>query len=191
MNKYWFSLFILVSNLVIAQNSNKIVIAKIDVVGNTNTSINTILFTSGLREGQLVNPTDFPRAIKRLWQLGLFQDIQLQYEKETEDGLFLVIRVVENYILGDIKYEGNRKIKESKFEEELGLTRGQRLKPNTLHISRSLIEKLYAEKGYLNVEVKTLLLIPDKKLNTNVPKNSKLSVKNKRLCLVTDGILFK
>ena len=95
----------------LAQNPNKIVLAKVDVVGNTNTSKNTIIFTSGLKEGQLVSPTDFPRAIKRLWQLGLFQDIQLQYEKETDDGLFLVIKVVENYILGDIRYEGNKKLK--------------------------------------------------------------------------------
>ena len=175
MNKVFFWLIILTCQLIFAQNINKITLAKVDVVGNTNTSKNTIVFTSGLREGQLVNPADFPRAIKRLWQLGLFQDIQLQYEKETEDGLFLVIKVVENYILGDIKYEGNRKIKESKFEEELGLTRGQRIKLNTLNITRNLIEKLYAEKGYLNAEVNPLLLIPDNNSDINVSKNSELT----------------
>ena len=79
-----------------------------------------------------------------------------------------VIKVVENYILGDIKYEGNRKIKESKFKEELGLTRGQRLKPNTLHITKNRIEKLYAEKGYLNVEVRPSLLAPDNKTEMKV-----------------------
>ena len=174
MSKYYFWTIILTCQLLSAQNPNKIVLAKVDVVGNTNTSKNTIIFTSGLREGQLVNPTDFPRAIKRLWQLGLFQDIQIEYEKETEDGLFLVIKVIENYILGDIKYEGNKKIKESKFEEELGLTRGQRLKPNTLHITKNRIEKLYAEKGYLNVEVRPSLLLPDNKTEINVLKNQEL-----------------
>ena len=100
--------------------------------------------------------------------------IQELYEKETEDGLFLIIKVIENYILGDIKYKGNRKIKESKFEEELGLTRGQRLKPNTLHITKNRIEKLYAEKGYLNVEVRPALLVPDNKNEINVLKNREL-----------------
>ena len=104
MNKHFSYILILISSCLLAQNPNKIVLAKVDVVGNTNTSKNTIIFTSGLKEGQLVSPTDFPRAIKRLWQLGLFQDIQIEYEKETEDGLFLVIKVIENYILGDIKY---------------------------------------------------------------------------------------
>jgi len=174
MNKYYFWGITLISQLLFAQNPNKIVLAKVDVLGNTSTSKNTIIFTSGLKEGELVNPTDFPRAIKRLWQLGLFQDIQLEYEKETENGLFLVIRVIENYILGDIKYEGNKKIKESKFQEELGLTQGQRLKPNTLNISKSLIEKLYAEKGYLNVEIKPLLIAPENKSETNAIKHKEL-----------------
>ena len=53
-------------------------LAQVKVSGNGITSENTIIFTAGLREGQIITPADFPRAIKRLWQLGLFQDIQIQ-----------------------------------------------------------------------------------------------------------------
>ena len=169
MIKYFFWIFILFSQLSFSQNNNnKITLAKVDVVGNSITSNNTIIFTSGLKEGQAVNPTDFPRAIKRLWQLGLFQDIQIQYDKEDEEGLFLTIKVKENYILGNIKYDGNKKIKNSKFEEELDLTPGQRLRPNTLNETSNLIKKLYAEKGYLNTEVNPQLYTPDKESNLNI-----------------------
>ena len=89
-----------------------------------------------------MNPADFPRSIKRLWQLGLFQDIQLQYENETNDGLFLKIKVKENYVLGDIKYEGNKKIKDTKLDEELGLIQGQRIKPNSLNFANKVIKDL-------------------------------------------------
>ena len=82
MKKYFLLVIVTVYQIIIAQNVNQINLAKVDVVGNIITSENTIIFTSGLREGTMVNPTDFPRAIKRLWQLGLFQDIQLQYEKK-------------------------------------------------------------------------------------------------------------
>ena len=88
MIKKYFWIFILFVQSLFSQINNKITLAQVDVVGNTITSNNTIIFTSGLKEGQSVNPTDFPRAIKRLWQLGLFQDIQIQYDKETEDGFF-------------------------------------------------------------------------------------------------------
>ena len=160
MKKYFLLVIITAYQIVIAQNVNQINLAKVDVVGNTITSENTIIFTSGLREGTMVNPTDFPRAIKRLWQLGLFQDIQLQYENETNDGLFLKIKVKENYVLGDIKYEGNKKIKDTKLDEELGLIQGQRIKPNSLNFANNIIKDLYNEKGYLNAKISSELIIP-------------------------------
>ena len=58
MKKYFLLLIFTAYQIVIAQNVNQINLAKVDVVGNTSTSENTIIFTSGLREGTLVNPTD-------------------------------------------------------------------------------------------------------------------------------------
>ena len=80
--------------------NDDIQLAQVRVSGNAITSENTIIFTAGLREGQTITPADFPRAIKRLWQLGLFQDIQIQYDEETDEGLSLTIIVKENFILG-------------------------------------------------------------------------------------------
>ena len=154
-------LTIICFSIIIAQEGNEeIRLANVNVTGNNITSINTIIFTAGLREGQLIKPTDFPRAIKRLWQLGLFQDIQLQYNQESEDGLSLTIVVVENFILGDLKFEGNKKLKNKKFNEELTLAKGQRIKPNTLNETAEIIKNLYAEKGYLNAIVEPSLSIP-------------------------------
>ena len=174
MKKYFLLVIIIVYRIVIAQNVNQISLVKVDVVGNTITSENTIIFTSGLREGTMVSPTDFPRAIKRLWQLGLFQDVQLQFEDETDDGLSLKIKVKENYILGNIKYEGNKKIKDAKFEEELGLTRGQRIKPNSLNLANKIIRDLYNEEGYLNAIINSELIIPKNDLSKNTSKNNEL-----------------
>jgi outer membrane protein insertion porin family len=158
-----FILTIIYCSIISAQNMNEeIRLANVNVTGNNITSTNTIIFTAGLREGQLITPTDFPRAIKRLWQLGLFQDIQLQYNQESEDGLFLTIVVIENFILGDLKFEGNKKLKDKKFNEELTLAKGQRIKPNTLNETAETIKKLYAEKGYLNAIVTPSLFVPEK-----------------------------
>ena len=136
-------------------------LVNVQVEGNVLTSENTIIFTAGLRMGQDVSPTEFPRAIKRLWQLGLFQDIQIRYDDETEEGLSLTIVVKENLILGSLKFEGNQKIKDSKLEDELSLSSGQRIKPNTPHETAEKIKNLYAEKGYLNAEVIPILEIPE------------------------------
>ena len=64
--------------------SEEIKIRKVRVEGNKTTSEKTIIFTAGLQSGEIVTLADFPRAIKRLWQLGLFKDIQINYDKEDE-----------------------------------------------------------------------------------------------------------
>ena len=154
-------IFILSLTLGIAQGiPSDITLVSVNVEGNSVTSENTILFTAGLREGQTISQAEFPRAIKRLWQLGLFQDIQLRYDNETDEGLSLTILVKENFILGDLSYDGNKKIKDRKFEDEISLSKGQRLRPNTLHETAKKIKELYEEKGYLNAEINPVLKIP-------------------------------
>ena len=154
-------IFILSLTLGIAQGiPADITLVNVNVEGNAVTSENTILFTAGLREGQTISQAEFPRAIKRLWQLGLFQDIQLRYDNETDEGLSLTILVKENFILGDLSYDGNKKIKDRKFEDEVSLSKGQRLRPNTLHETAKKIKELYEEKGYLNAEINPVLEIP-------------------------------
>ena len=175
MKKYHFWLIIITCQIGIAQNLNQVSLARVNVIGNIITSENTIIFTSGLREGTMVNPTDFPRAIKRLWQLGLFQDIQLKYDKETDEGLFLTIQVKENFILGEIKYEGNKKIKDTKFDEELAMTKGQRIKSNSLSSAENIIKNLYKDKGYLNAKVDSELIVPIDNPQNKISTNNQLT----------------
>ena len=157
--------FIAISSFIIAQNQQEIKLQDVQVEGHIISSPNTIIFTSGLRKGLTISSNEFPRAIKRLWQLGLFDDIQLRYDNETEDGLSLTIVVKESSVLGNVHYEGNRKIRDSKFEEELNLTTGQRIKPNLLHEKIKKVKELYAEKGYLMAEVGAELTDAENELN--------------------------
>ena len=50
---------------------------------------------------------------------------------------------------------------DKKFDEELDLTQGQRIRPNTLHETSKRIKQLYAEKGYLQADVSTRLIKPE------------------------------
>ena len=151
--------FLLIFNCIYSQNFNEeFKLIDVKVEGNTITSENTIIFTAGLHKGELVKLTEFPRAIKKLWQLGLFQDIQILYDKEDVDGISIVIYVKENFILGELEYVGNKKIKDKKLSEELKYSKGQRIKPNAVKNISNQIEKIYKEKGYLNVSIKSNLV---------------------------------
>ena len=137
-------------------------LSQVYVEGNILSSQNTILFTSGLREGLKVNNTEFQRAVKRLWNLGLFEDVQLRLDNSSLDNLSVTILVKENPILSDLLFEGNKKIKSKKFIEELDFVKGQRIRLNTLHEIEKKIKDIYREKGYLNAQVTSKLLAPEK-----------------------------
>ena len=148
-----------------SQSKEELIIKDVKVEGNVISTTNTIIFTSGLRKGLKISSAEFPRAIKRLWQLGLFDDVQIKYDEEDGNEISITLLVSESYIVGDIKYNGNKKIKDSKFKEELNITTGQRIKPNMLHEKVKKIKKLYAEKGYLKADVKANLMDSEIKKN--------------------------
>ena len=142
------------TNLTVSQQEQQeFMLNGIYVEGNTTTSDNMIRYTAGLRESQKVQVKDFSKAVKRLWQLGLFSDIQITIDEETEEGLTVTIAVQENPILGEVTYTGNRKIKDRTFKDELELRKGQRIKPHLITDAITKIKDLYAEKGYLQAGV--------------------------------------
>ncbi len=159
------------SALFAQQEDLKINTLKIE--GNDLTSESMIRYTAGLNEGSIIAPGDFSRAVKRLWQLGLFSDVQIKMESESSDGLDLVIVLVENFILGDVKYEGNKKIKDKKFDEELGLRKGMRIQPNLPNKTITKMKDLYAEDGYLLADIDHKLETPKDNKDSDDLKNEK------------------
>ena len=64
---YYIPYFFLIINFALAQNINEeLKLIDVKVEGNTLTSKNTIIFTSGLHKGEVVKISDFPRAIKKV-----------------------------------------------------------------------------------------------------------------------------
>ncbi len=139
-------------SIIIGQET-EVSLRSVNVEGNNVTSEEMIIYTAGLSENQMLAPGDFSRALKRLWQLGLFSDIQIRMDEETTAGLDITIVVEENYILGEVRYAGNKKIKDKKFAEELTLRSGMRIRPNLINKTIKQMKKLYADDGYLLVDI--------------------------------------
>ena len=163
MKKLIYSLYLF--TLLFPQSTQEFVLKDVKVEGNVVSSANTIIFTSGLRKGLTVSASEFPRAIKRLWQLGLFDDVQIRYDDEYNNEVSITLIVTESSVVGEVVFEGNRKIKDSKFIEELEITTGQRIKPNMLHEKKKHMKKLYAEKGYLKADIDFELIGSNKMSN--------------------------
>ena len=160
MKKLIYSIYLF--TLLFAQSTQEFVLKDVKVEGNVVSSANTIIFTSGLRKGLTVSASEFPRAIKRLWQLGLFDDVQIRYDDEYNNEVSITLIVTESSLVGEVVFEGNRKIKDSKFIEELEIATGQRIKPNMLSEKKKQMKKLYAEKGYLKADIDFQLISSNK-----------------------------
>ena len=190
MKKIFYSITLI--SALFSQSSQNFILKDVKVEGNVVSSANTIIFTSGLRKGLNITAAEFPRAIKRLWQLGLFDDVQIRYDDERNNEISITIVVIESSVVGEVLYVGNRKIKNSKFIEELEISSGQRIKPNMLHQKVKKMKELYAEKGYLKAEI-TVELVKSSKMSNifdgkakaitkdiifNINENEKIKLRN-------------
>ena len=127
----------------------------ISVEGNTTTDPNTIIANSGLRVGdEFQIPGDETiNAIKRLWNLTIFSDVQLIVEKELENGIFLQIKVKEYPRMEKYFIEGNDEIDKDDIDAKIMLVGGQTLKPQNINKIKLEIKKLYEEEGFLTAKV--------------------------------------
>ena len=150
------------ATFIFAQVPPSFTLKQINIDGNASTSDNMILYTSGLKNGQKASTEDFRRAVKRLWDLGVFNNILIHFDGETPEGILITIEVEESPVLEDVIFNGNKKIKDKKFEEELSYRRGMRIKPSFTTDAINQMKKLYLEDGYFlaNISVESRVVGP-------------------------------
>ncbi|MEW6653722.1 MAG: outer membrane protein assembly factor BamA [Bacteroidota bacterium] len=149
-------IFLIFSSLLIAQQQKvSYKILGISVVGNKSADANTIIANTGLRVNDEISiPSDQANnAIKRLWNLGIFEDVQLAIEKSLADGIFLSIKVKEYSRLEQIVFVGNDELSEDDLNKKVTIVRGQTLKPQEIYRIISKIKSQYEEEGFLNAQI--------------------------------------
>lgn len=76
--------------------------SRIDVAGNQRIEADTIRSYAGIEAGQPVTPEDLNLAVRRLYESGLFESVDVMPEAGR-----LVITVTENPTINQIAFEGN------------------------------------------------------------------------------------
>ncbi|WP_304131440.1 outer membrane protein assembly factor BamA [Ignavibacterium album] len=155
------SLFLVLSFLVsfhsaFAQGQTKVYkILGITVSGNKTADANAIISASGLKVNDEIQvPGDKTiSAIKNLWALNIFKDVQLLIDKEIGDGIFLLIKVEEYPRLEKIVFEGNDEISTGDLEKLVTFLRGTVIKPQDIAKLRQKIVKEYEKEGLLSVNI--------------------------------------
>jgi len=132
-------------------------IGGVTVTGAENRDRNAIISISKFRVGDKINipGDDIPAAIKALWRLRLFEDVQIRQEKLVDNIIFLNIYLKERPTLSRYSYEGVKKGDHDDLNDELTgiLTKGSIV---TADVKKKCIDKItnfYVGKGKLDAQV--------------------------------------
>ena len=151
-----FILFLCFYTQIFAQ---QVTLYRVNVEGNNTTSDKMIKYSAGLRDGSKIQRSDISTAITRLWDLGLFEDINIVLKNESQLGVEITIKVIENPVLNNIRFSGTS-VRKNRLNDKISIKQGQRIKANTLDESAKEIRKLFLEDGYFNVKVSPSIVAP-------------------------------
>ena len=98
----------------------EVTLYRVNVEGNATTSDKMIKYSAGLRDGTQIQRSDISTALTRLWDLGLFDDVNIVLNNDSEYGVEITIQVEESPTLNNILFEGIS-VRESRFTEKIDL----------------------------------------------------------------------
>lgn len=127
----------------------------IEVTGLTATREDFVISQLGFGEGSTITvPGDqIPAAIERLYQTGLFSDIQIIQTRSTPEGIYLEVRVQEQPRLQSYSIRGVKNSQRNDLRDRLTLIPGFAVTTSMKVQAANTIKRFYKEKGYWNTQV--------------------------------------
>lgn len=122
----------------------------VKVTGKINYQEQTVVTFSGLEKGDKIQAPgeEISNAIKKLWGLGLFSDINFYTEEIKGDTIFLRLHLNELPKLSEVIVEGVKKSKAEGIIKDAGLTKGKIVNENLMTTTKNYIENKYRKEGY-------------------------------------------
>ncbi len=165
-------------------NPKEYEIAGITVSGIRYLSPDAVIMLSGLSVGQKIKipSDDISKAIKRLWDQGLFSDVKISITKIEGNKVYLNFYLQEQPRLLNLYIKGVNKTQESDLRDILGLTRGKKVSNSLLIEAEKKIKDYFAKKGYPFVKV-TFKMVDDTmyqnvvNLYINIDKRNRVKIK--------------
>lgn len=158
-------------------------IGGISVEGIKYLDADVLIMLSGLNVGDKIKvPGDrITDAIRKLWDQGLFENVGISASNIQGKLIFLSIDLKERPRVSKFSFNGLRKSEADDIRSKINLTRGDVATDHLFVKTRTIIQKHFAEKGYLNTKIEVVQK-PDASrenyvdLLFNVKKNAKVKI---------------
>lgn len=131
-------------------------IARIRVEGTQRIEPSTVLSYIDMQAGDPFDPDRLDNALKTLFSTGLFADVSFYQE-----GSDLVIAVVENPIINQIAFEGNKKVKDADLLSEISLRPRNVLTRTKVQADVERIQEIYRVGGRFSADVQPKIIKRD------------------------------
>ena len=159
------------------------ILADIKVIGKISYNEQTVVTFAGLEKGQKITVPgeEISSAIKKLWKLGLFNEIDTYINRIDGDSIFIDMHISELPKLSEVKIQGVKKSKVEGLIKDNSLTKGKIVNENLITTTKNYIENKYKKDGFYNTKV-VITTIPDTtagnevKMLVNIDKGSKVKV---------------
>ena len=102
---------------IVVPESDRAQVNRIVVRGNQRIDQTTVLSYLPIQPGDIVDPVTFDVAVRTLYRTNLFANVQLGLQPNGD----LVIEVVENPIVNQVTFEGNKALTEKKLRDEVSI----------------------------------------------------------------------
>lgn len=144
-------------------------VAAITVKGTKYLDKKVLVLLSGLSVGETIQvPGEaITEAIHKLWDQGLFSNISVNVVKIVDGEIFLELELQERPRLSKFALKGVKKGDANDIRESIRLIKGKVVTENLIVSTENIIKNHYIDKGFLNVEVETVME-PDTTLPNNV-----------------------
>ena len=160
------------------------IIGDISISGVKHLSESVLINMSGLNTGdEITIPSDqISSAIYKLWNQGLFKNIDIKILSIVENKINLEIELEEYPRLSKFKFKGKiSKSDISTLKEDLKLIRGKVLTQNLIINSTKNIKNYFINKGFLNTSVKSIIIKDTLTKNASllifdIDKNNKVKI---------------
>ena len=144
---------------------------------------NVLIMLSELKVGQQIQVPgeQISKAIQKLWDQGLFDNIRITASKIDGDNIYLNINLVERSRVSKFIFTGIKKSESDALKDKVKIVSGDVLTDNMLIRTRGIIKKHYTSKGFLNAridikQVKDTATANSVTLIINIEKNRRVRI---------------
>lgn len=126
---------------------------------------------------------EISKSIKRLWNTGIYEEIDISISRISGDMVFLDIYLVERARLVAFAFKGTSKNEENEIREKIKISQGNIVNDNMKKTCINIIKNYFVDKGFYNctvsvTEEKDSKIVNGVNLIFNVNKRKKVKIDN-------------